>query len=265
MIYTQWFCKWIQFCTYPNDRIQLCHGDLLGPIHGRRHLLLVLQQTASPCHQSSFKASFRKENRHHMQLDPTDKREMNWIWSHSRLPDICRWWNWTPLCARKIMDGTANRTVVTRTIEHVACTKGIIVRPSSQICLKSRTLQVSLQTPWSEVLLEKLSPSSGQEILRILRKTIVHYRVPQQHVSYTILSQINPAHDLQTDVFKIHFNIILPSKPGLSKRSLIFRFPHQKPACTSPLSPVPPPPITLLRLGQSDNIWSVQITKLLVM
>jgi hypothetical protein len=26
----------------PNDRIQLCHGDLLGPIHGRRHLLLVL-------------------------------------------------------------------------------------------------------------------------------------------------------------------------------------------------------------------------------
>ena len=119
MIYTQWVCKWLLFCTYPNDRIQLCHGDLLGAIHGRRHLLLVLQQTASPCHHSSFKASLRKENRHHMQVDPTDKREMNWIRSHSWLPDICRCWNRTPWCARKIMDDMANRTVMTRTIEHV--------------------------------------------------------------------------------------------------------------------------------------------------
>ena len=59
----------------------------------------------------------------------------------------------------------------------------------------------------------KLSPSPGQEIPHILRKKIVHYRVPQEHASCPDLSQINPVHDLQTDVFKIHFNI--SSHPSL--------------------------------------------------
>jgi hypothetical protein len=34
---------------------------------------------------------------------------------------------------------------------------------------------------------------------------------------------------------EIHLHVILPSKPGSSKWSLFFRFPHQKPVCASPL------------------------------
>ena len=48
-----------------------------------------------------------------------------------------------------------------------------------------------------------------------------------------ILRQINPTHALPTDVFKIRFNIILPSMPWSSKWSLFLRFPCQKSVCTS--------------------------------
>ena len=49
-----------------------------------------------------------------------------------------------------------------------------------------------------------------------------------------LLSQINPIHALPTDLFQIHFNIILPFTP--SKWSLSLIFPHQNPVCTCPLT-----------------------------
>ena len=49
------------------------------------------------------------------------------------------------------------------------------------------------------------------------------------------LSQANSGRTLTNDVFKIHSNIIVPSMPRSSKRSLSFRFSHQISICTSPV------------------------------
>ena len=48
----------------------------------------------------------------------------------------------------------------------------------------------------------------------------------QQPATCRILSQINPVHALPSYFFKIHYNIILPSKPRPSKWSYSFTFPH---------------------------------------
>jgi hypothetical protein len=42
-----------------------------------------------------------------------------------------------------------------------------------------------------------------------------------------ILSQLNPVHNLTSDFFEIHFNIILPYTPRSSKWSVTFRFSSQ--------------------------------------
>jgi hypothetical protein len=50
-----------------------------------------------------------------------------------------------------------------------------------------------------------------------------------------IQSQVNLGHTLTSDVYKIHSNIILPSTPRSSKRSLSLRFSHQISICISPV------------------------------
>jgi hypothetical protein len=56
---------------------------------------------------------------------------------------------------------------------------------------------------------------------------------PEGALPRSQLSQINVVHALAR--FKTHFNIIFPTTPRSSKGSLSLSFPHQNPACTSPL------------------------------
>jgi len=74
---------------------------------------------------------------------------------------------------------------------------------------------------------EANSSSASQEIPRILWNPKIRYHVHSILPFLTNLSKINPVHVHQTDLFKIHSNIILPCKPTYSKWLLSFRFPHQ--------------------------------------
>jgi hypothetical protein len=76
--------------------------------------------------------------------------------------------------------------------------------------------------------------SASQEILCILWKPLVHYRIHNSPPPVPILNQIHLVH-VPSHFLKMHFNIIYPSMPGSSKRSPCFTISLQNLACTSPL------------------------------
>jgi len=116
-----------------------------------------------------------------------------------------------------------------------------------------------LLTPWSTVLLEKLT------CFQLVKKFVaLHGTCPPP---VPILSQLDPVHTPKSHSLKIHLNIILPSMPGSPKWPLSSRFPHQNPVYAShlPHTCYMPRPSNSSRFYHLNNIgWAVQIIKFFI-
>jgi hypothetical protein len=91
-----------------------------------------------------------------------------------------------------------------------------------------RSKYLLMLTPWSKVLLEKLTGLQlVKKFLAFLWNPKVQYCLHKCLPPVSILSQLSPVHILTSNYLKIRLNIILPSTPGSTKRSLSLRVSDQ--------------------------------------
>ena len=121
---------------------------------------------------------------------------------------------------------TSNDTIGNRTCDLPTCIA--VPEPTAPPATTSTTTY--LLTPWSRVLLEKLT---GLQLLKkfpaFLWNPKVHYRTHKRPPTVPILGQPNPVHIPTSHLLEIHPNIIHPTTPRSPQWSLSLQFPHQDP------------------------------------
>ena len=115
-----------------------------------------------------------------------------------------------------------------------------------------------LLTPWSRVLLEKLT---GFQLVKKFPSFYgtpkVHSRIHQSPPRLPILNQIDSVHTTTSHFLKIHLNIIFPSTSGSSMWPLSLRFSPPKLCIDFSFSHTSymPRPSHSSRFDHPNNIW----------